>query len=152
MPALRRAVCFLVVLAAGACGPPSKPCTTCPDVQGTYHFVAPATQPEQSSCRSLYFSGIDEEVTILQTGSKLLISAFPGEATLYDSLSIDLPRMDIQTSDGDPGYLTVTGSFGGSSGRRSLSVRLAYRATLHSEYDDVDCSLTVTGRMTQTVK
>lgn len=101
----------------GSAGAVARPCTTCPDVAGTYLEVVQPALASKSSCGELLSRGGTDTVVVTQLdrGSELHIQSGLGTAelvaTLNEDASITAPATPAIALSGVAGSLTLSGRF-----------------------------------------
>ena len=124
----------------------AKPCTTCPNVAGTYLSESPNVAPEKSSCGTLYADPNSHRIEVIQSEADLTVTDFFGvKGVLYDSLLVDFDQVTVTTA-GDAHKQTtmeLTGRFYGDEGKREFS------GTMHFKVTEDGCTLDVPVTWTQ---
>jgi len=142
------AVAALALLAASCDGSTATPCTTCPNVQGTYHVVIDAKGVESSTCDLLYVDRYEGDLELYQTGSKLEMPLLFGgmEGVLYDDDSARFGPVEVAvTNTTETARVVLNGAFTGTDADRRFSGSVVANAAL----DEQSCTLTTTLRMTR---
>jgi hypothetical protein len=140
------AAAALALLLAASCGD-SKPCTTCPNVMGSYHVVMDSKPADMSTCQLLYFDGGEQDIEIFQKGSALDAPALFGmKGTLYDDNGARFGPIKVRVTGADStADVSVAGGFAGDEAHRTFSGSLNATAIIEGK----TCTLTAPVRMTK---
>lgn len=129
----------------------AKPCTTCPDVQGTYVAVLEAKGADLSSCKNLYVQGGEWEVDVFQTGSKLEAPLlWDMKGTLFEDNGASFGPAQVEVANTDPvvmANVTIGGAFNEDATNRVFSGSVSASAII----EDVSCVVSTTLKMTKKV-
>jgi hypothetical protein len=127
----------------------AKPCTTCPDVQGTYVVVLESKGAELSTCKNLYVQGGEWEVDLFQTGSKLEAPLlWDMKGTLFEDNGASFGPKQVAVANTDPvvmANVTIGGTFTDDAASRSFSGSVSASAII----EDVSCVVNSTLKMTK---
>jgi hypothetical protein len=127
---MRNIVAMGLAMLASGCGGSNRPCTTCPDVAGTYDVTSPAVESATDDCWFLYWNGYDGGLTVTQAGSAITLdtSWFSAPGTLFDDNSVGC---SATKTDSPFSKLGINGGFSGAMGKRTVSLSLSITDTWH---------------------
>jgi hypothetical protein len=146
---MRTIVAVAVAVLAAGCGAQSTPCTTCPNIAGTYTVKSDAVDAEMSTCGTVSYGGYNGYLTITQTASEIDMSTswFTAAGTLYVGDSLSCTMTSTTTSWGAKADMRISGAVSGSEGSRSLLLHLYFSATT-PQGDRCSLGATMTGTQT----
>jgi hypothetical protein len=114
-------------------------------VAGAYSADARAQSADRSSCKTLFFGGLSEQIRLTQDKSALSLTGLWGlRGILRTDLTASFGPADAVTTLGDAATVALYGTFSGSVGRRT------YSGTLSVRTKDGKCTLGVPLTLTQT--
>ncbi|MDF1561692.1 MAG: hypothetical protein P1V51_01540 [Deltaproteobacteria bacterium] len=128
---------LLLALASTACLAPLEPCTECPDVAGTYEFVAQETTVESENgnlalCNEVYYTGVTDLVILQQSGSALQLTGYLSmEGTLYEDDTLAFNRVDFGETPVGPVTARISANFAPENGRKIIKGRLRFDIQEH---------------------
>ncbi len=129
-----RALYFGILAAAAvlcSCGSAAPACSAdCPNVSGTYLANASSVSADKSSCGSMYFGGMSQQIQLIQNGSALTTTNLFGiTGTVDSSLSVFFSSKSVVTNIGSAGTVSLSGIFAGAEGARTFSGSFTFKET-----------------------